>query len=78
VSKGKKIKVLMHRPRYIETAKVPRLVEGTPSTAEPGQPASAEMPETKGQEKIESAGAPKHSAEATEKAVEALELGEPT
>jgi hypothetical protein len=34
------------------------------------------MQRIKGQEKIESAGAPKHSAEATEKATEALELGE--
>jgi hypothetical protein len=62
---------------------VPKLVEGTPSTAEPGQPApasskeeSAEMPKIIGQEKIESAGAPKHSAEATEKAAEVPELGE--
>jgi hypothetical protein len=39
--KGKKIKVLMHQPRYIETAMVPKLVEGTPSTGEPGQPAPA-------------------------------------
>jgi hypothetical protein len=31
--KGKKIKVLMHRPRYIETARVPKLAEGTSSTA---------------------------------------------
>jgi hypothetical protein len=35
-TKGKKIKVLTHRSRYIETARVPKLVEGTPSTAEPG------------------------------------------
>jgi hypothetical protein len=82
-SKGKKIKVLTHRPRYIETAKVPKLLEGTPSTAEPGQPAlasskeeSTEMPETIGQGKIESGGALKHSAEATEKAAEVPELGE--
>jgi hypothetical protein len=34
--KGKKIKVLMHRPRYIETARVLKLAEGTSSTAEPG------------------------------------------
>jgi hypothetical protein len=33
--KGKKIKVLTHRPRYIETARVSKLVEGTPSIAEP-------------------------------------------
>jgi hypothetical protein len=76
--KGTKIKVLTHQPRYIETAKVPKLVEGTPSTAEPGQPAracskkeSAEMSETKGQEKMESAG-----EKATVKAAEAPELGE--
>jgi hypothetical protein len=62
---------------------VPKLVEGTPSTAEPGQPApvgskeeTTEMPEIIGQEKIESAGALKHSAEATEKVAEVLELGE--
>jgi len=36
VSKGKKIKVLTHRPRYIETTRVPKLVEGTSSTTEPG------------------------------------------
>jgi hypothetical protein len=34
--KGKKIKVLTHRPRYIETATVSKLVEGTSSTTEPG------------------------------------------
>jgi hypothetical protein len=83
VPKGKKIKVLTHRPRYIETAKVLELVEGAPSTAELGQPApagfkeeSAEVPEIIGQEKIESAGVPKHSAEATEKTAEVPELGE--
>jgi hypothetical protein len=72
--KGKKIKVLTHRPRYIETARVPKLVEGTPSTAELGQPTpagfkeeSAEVPEIIEQEKIESVGAPKHSTEAIEK-----------
>jgi hypothetical protein len=37
VPKGKKIKVLTHRPRYIETATVPKLGEGTSSTAEAGQ-----------------------------------------
>jgi hypothetical protein len=79
--KGKKIKVLIHWPRYIETATVTKLVEGTSSTAEPGYPApagskeeSAEVPEIIGHEKIESAGAPKHSAEATVKAVEVPEL----
>jgi hypothetical protein len=34
--KGKKIKVLTHRPRYIETARVSKLAEGTSSTAEQG------------------------------------------
>jgi hypothetical protein len=53
---------------------VPKLVEGTPSTTEPGQPApagskeeSAEMSEIIGQEKIESVGAVKHFAEVTKK-----------
>jgi hypothetical protein len=40
--KGKKIKILTHRPRYIETARVPKFSEGTSSTAEPGYPASVE------------------------------------
>jgi hypothetical protein len=31
VSKGKKIKVLMHRPRYTETATVPKFDEGASS-----------------------------------------------
>jgi hypothetical protein len=35
-SKDKKIKVLTHRPRYIETARVLKLGEGTSSTVEPG------------------------------------------
>jgi hypothetical protein len=34
VPKGKKIKVLTHRPRYIEMAVVPEFGEGTFSTAE--------------------------------------------
>ena len=37
VPKGKKIKVLTHRARYIETATMPRLGEGTSSTAEAEQ-----------------------------------------
>jgi hypothetical protein len=32
--KGKKMKVLTHRPRYIEPAIVPKFGEGTSSTAE--------------------------------------------
>jgi hypothetical protein len=35
--KGKKIKVLTHQPRYIETAIVPKFGEGTSSTAEARQ-----------------------------------------
>jgi hypothetical protein len=37
VPKGKKIKVLTHRPRYIETAVVPKFGEGTSSAAEAKQ-----------------------------------------
>jgi hypothetical protein len=41
VPKGKKIKVLTHRPRYIEMAVVPEFGEGTSSTAEAEQAAPA-------------------------------------
>jgi hypothetical protein len=41
VPKGKKIKVLTHRPRYIETSIVPEFGEGTSSAAEAKQAASA-------------------------------------
>ena len=41
VPKGKKMKVLTHRPRYIETAVVPKFGEGTSSTAEAEQAAPA-------------------------------------
>jgi hypothetical protein len=74
--KGKKIKVLTHRPRYIETARVPKLAERTSSTAEPGYLAhvgfkgeSAEVSEVMRQKKIESVGVPKRPSEA-EKTVE--------
>jgi hypothetical protein len=80
VPKGKKIKDLTHRPRYIETATVPKLGEGTSSTAEVEQPAPAipredltELP------KVPAAGpaeTPKHGAEAKEKAAKEPELGE--
>jgi hypothetical protein len=42
VPKGKKIKVLTHRPRYIETATVPKFGEETSSAAEaePAAPAA--------------------------------------
>jgi hypothetical protein len=39
VPKGKKIKVLTHRPRYIEPAVVPKFGEGTSSTTEAKQAA---------------------------------------
>jgi hypothetical protein len=39
VSKGKKIKVLTHRPRYNEMAVVPEFGEGTSSAAEGEQAA---------------------------------------
>jgi hypothetical protein len=39
VPKGKKIKVLTHRPRYIETAVVPEFSEGTSSAAKAEQAA---------------------------------------
>ena len=80
--KGKKITVLTHRPRFIETTRVPELAEGTSATAEPGYPAPAsskgesaevlEIPVT------ESAEAPKHYAEAKVKAAEEPEVREPT
>jgi hypothetical protein len=62
---------------------VPKLAEGTSSTAEPGYLApvsskgeSAKVPRVMGQEKAESARAPKHPAEAKEKTVEEPELEE--
>jgi hypothetical protein len=39
--KGKKNKVLTHRPRYIETTRVPKLAEGASSTVEPDYPGPA-------------------------------------
>jgi hypothetical protein len=62
---------------------VPNLGEGTSSIADPryltivgSKGESAEVPEVIGQEKTESVGAPKHPAEAKEKAAEETELGE--
>jgi hypothetical protein len=75
--KGKKIKVLTHRPRYIETARVLKLAEGTSSTAPVGSKGeSTEVPKVMGQEKAESAGAPKRPSKAKEKTVEEPELEE--
>jgi hypothetical protein len=42
VPKGKKMKVLTHRPRYIETVVVPEFGEGTSSAIEAKQAAPAE------------------------------------
>jgi hypothetical protein len=42
VPKGKKIKVLTHRPQYIETTVVPKFGEGTSSATEAKQATSAE------------------------------------
>jgi hypothetical protein len=75
--KGKKIKVLTHRPRYIETATVPKLGEGTSFTAEAEQLA----PTIPGEDlpkllKVPVAGpaeTPKHDAETKEKAAKELE-----
>jgi hypothetical protein len=81
--KGKKIKVLTHRPRYIETARVLKLADRTSFAAELEYPAPvstkgelAEVPKVMGQEKDESAEAPKCPAEAKEKTVKELELEE--
>jgi hypothetical protein len=82
--KGKKIKVLTHRPKYIETDKVPKLAEGPSSAVEPEYPApagakgeSAGVPKAMviaEQEKVKMAEAPKRLAEAKGKTVEEPEL----
>jgi hypothetical protein len=84
---GKKIKVLTHRPRCIETAKVPKLTEGPSFAVEPEYPAPAEA---KGEsvevpkamviaerEKTEMTEVPKHPAESKEKTVEGSESKKP-
>jgi hypothetical protein len=68
VPKGKKIKVLTHRPRYIETAIVPRLSEGTSSTTE------AEQIELRKVSTAELVETPKNDAEAKEEAAKKPEL----
>jgi hypothetical protein len=68
VPKGKKIKVLTHRPRYIETAIVPKFSEGTSSNAE-AEP--IELPKVPTTEPVET---PKNGAEAKEKAAKKPEL----
>jgi hypothetical protein len=74
---------LTHRPRYIETAKVPKLAEGPSSVVEPEYPAlaeakgeSAEVPKPimiAEQEKLETTEVPKQPAETKEKTAEKLE-----
>jgi hypothetical protein len=80
VPKGKKIKVLTHRPRNIEMATVPKLGEGTTSTAEPGRPAPAgskkELAEVPNVPATESPEVRKHAAEAKGKAAEGPEREE--
>jgi hypothetical protein len=78
VPKGKKIKVLMHQPRYIETTILPKLGEGTSSTVEAEQPAPAtpreeltELPKVPAAGPVET---PRHGAEAKEKAAKETEL----
>jgi hypothetical protein len=78
VPKGKKIMVLTHRPRYIETATVPKLGEGTSSTAKAEQTARAasweeliELSKVPAARPVET---PKHGAKAKEKAVKEPEL----
>jgi hypothetical protein len=77
--KGKKIKVLTHQPRYIETATVPKLREGTSSTTEAEQTArAAPTEELTKLPKVPAAGpveTPKHGAEAKEKTAKEPELG---
>jgi hypothetical protein len=63
VPKGKKIKVLTHRPRYIETAVVPKFGEGTSSTAEARQ---IDLPKVPTAEPVET---PKNVVEAKETAL---------
>jgi hypothetical protein len=79
VPKGKKIKVLTHRPRYIETATVPKLGEGTSSTTEAEQTARAasreELAELPKVLVVGPVKTPKHGVEAKEKAAKEPELG---
>ena len=82
--KGKKIKVLTHRPRYIKTARVPKLVEGPSSVVEPEFPAPAEATAGSAEELIlkttaeqtvaETADVPKCPAEAKAKTAEEPKL----
>jgi hypothetical protein len=72
VPKGKKIKVLTHRPRYIETATVLKLGEGTSFTAKAEQPAPTipreDLTKLPKVPVVGPAETPKHDAETKEKA----------
>jgi hypothetical protein len=61
--KGKKLKVLTHRPRHFETAKVLKPAEGSSSAAEPNHPATAEAIVVSAEEPISKAAAEKPKAE---------------
>jgi hypothetical protein len=78
VPKGKKIKVLTHRPRYIETAILSKLGEGTSSTAEAEQPAPTtpreELTELLKVPAARPVEMPRHGAKAKQKAVKEPEL----
>jgi hypothetical protein len=81
VPKGKKIKVLTHRPRYIETAVVPKFDEGASSTvkAEQATPAVRSAEESAAVSKVsatESAEVSIQTVEAEEETVEKLDREE--
>jgi hypothetical protein len=83
VPKGKKIKVLTHRPRYIETATVPKFYEGASSTvkAEQAAPTARSTKESTAVIKVsatESAEVPIQTTEAEEKIAEKLDREEKT
>ena len=81
--KGKKIKVLTHQPRYIETATVPKFDEGASSTVEAEQaaPAIRSAKESAAVPKVsttKSAEVPIQTAEAEEETTEKLDREEKT
>jgi hypothetical protein len=86
--KGKKVKVLTHRPRHSETAKVLKPAEGSSSASEPNHPATAEAIVGSGEEPILKAAVEKPKAkiadvskcpaEARAKTAEELELKKST
>jgi hypothetical protein len=83
VPKGKKIKVLTHRPRNIETATVPKFDEGASSTVKAKQaaPTARSAKESTAISKVstaESAEVPIQIAEAEEKTAEKLDREDKT